>query len=182
MARKLLAKRNNGLPFAERVILAEGQDDVDVVHVLAERLSLPTTEANVAVADCGGKTNLPDYSLLCRRLGIPHLVVMDADASKGARDAHLAKRTQAVRDAVAANGGELIEFAENIETAFGLEHKDHERLIEAADSVDPDLGEPGELSAALRRFLPPGGDGRGGPGSARRAATEAPADERPLRK
>ena len=97
MARKLAAKGNERLPFAWRAILCEGQDDVEAIMTLAERMSIDLRRRNIAIADCGGRDNLPDYIWFCAELGLKYLAVMDADSSKP--DALL--KAQAVRDAVA---------------------------------------------------------------------------------
>jgi predicted ATP-dependent endonuclease of OLD family len=117
MTRKLVAKGNERLPFAWRAILCEGQDDVEAVMTLAERMGVDLRRRNIAVIDCGSRDNLPDYVWFCAELGLKYLAVMDADSSK--RDA-LAK-ARAVREAVTLRqGGELAEFPENLETTFGV--------------------------------------------------------------
>jgi hypothetical protein len=61
MARKLAAKGNERLPFAWRAILCEGQDDVEALMTLSERMDIDLRRRNIAVTDCGGRDNLPDY-------------------------------------------------------------------------------------------------------------------------
>jgi hypothetical protein len=156
ISKKLLAKRNDGLPFAERAILCEGQTDTEVVRIVADRLGLPTAAANVAIADCGGKPSLPDYVRFCAKLGIPHLAIMDMDSSPGGMDPSTPGRNEALREAVAASGklGSLLTFAKDVEGAFGLSAKDNERLLASAGTVSLETGEPGGLAAALKGFLP----------------------------
>jgi hypothetical protein len=117
MARKLAAKGNERLPFAWRAILCEGQDDVEAIMTLAERMSIDLRRCNIAIVDCGSRDNLPDYIWFCSELGLKYLAVMDADTSKP--DAQL--NAQAVREAVRTRrGGELAEYPENLETTFGV--------------------------------------------------------------
>jgi len=117
MARKLAAKGNERLPFAWRVILCEGQDDVEAVTTLAERMDIDLRRHNIAIADCGSRDNLSDYIWFCAELGLKYLVVMDADSSKP--DA--ARKAQAVRDTFSFHQGEaLIEFPENLESTFDV--------------------------------------------------------------
>jgi predicted ATPase len=117
MARKLAAKGNERLPFSWRAILCEGEDDVEAVMTLAEQVNIDLRRRNIAVADCGGRDNLPDYIWFCAELGLKYLALMDADSSKP--DAR--PKAQAVRDAVCARqGGELVEFPENLEATFGV--------------------------------------------------------------
>ncbi len=158
MARKLAAKGNERLPFAWRAILCEGQDDVEAILTLAERMSIDLRRRNIAVTDCGSRDNLPDYVWFCAELGLKYLAVMDADSSKP--DA-LAK-AQAVREAVRTRqGGELTEFPENLETTFGVT-KQKPSLVPAAvrrlpftgDNPDP-AQVPSEvvvLAEAIRRL------------------------------
>lgn len=156
VARKLRSKGNEAIPFAQRVILCEGEDDVAVIRILAERFSLGLSEANVLAVDCGGRENLPDYVALCGGLGIAHLVVMDRDSTKARAAPHLATRAQAVESAVAGAGGlgVLFAFTEDIETAFGLSRKGRASLERAAAAAGLDgVDEPGRLAGALRAFV-----------------------------
>jgi Overcoming lysogenization defect protein-like, TOPRIM domain/AAA domain, putative AbiEii toxin, Type IV TA system len=117
MARKLAAKGNERLPFAWRAILCEGQDDVEALMTLSERMGIDLRRRNIAVTDCGGRDNQPDYVWFCTELGLKYLAVMDADS---ATPAALAK-AQAVRDAVTSRrGGELAEFPVSLEATFGV--------------------------------------------------------------
>jgi hypothetical protein len=117
MIQKLRAKGNERLPFASRAILCEGQDDVEAINALSERMGVDVRRSNIAVTDCAGRENLPYYMWLCCQLGLKYLAVMDADASK----VDALKKAQAVRDAVArCAGGDLFEFPENLEATFGV--------------------------------------------------------------
>jgi predicted ATPase len=81
MARKLAAKGNERLPFAWRAILCEGQDDVEAIMTLTERMGIDLRRRNIAVTDCGSRDNQPDYVWFCAELGLKYLVVMDADSA-----------------------------------------------------------------------------------------------------
>jgi predicted ATP-dependent endonuclease of OLD family len=117
MARKLAAKGNERLPFAWRAILCEGQDDVEALITLAERMGIDLRRRNIAATDCGGRDNIPDYVWFCAELGLKYLAVMDADS---ATPAALAK-AQALRDAVSLRqGGGLAEFPVSLESTFGV--------------------------------------------------------------
>ena len=117
MARKLAAKGNERLPFAWRAILCEGQDDVEALMTLTERMGIDLRRRNIAVTDCGGRENLSDYVWFCAELGLKYLAVMDADSMTP--DA-LAS-AQAVRDAVnLRHRGELAEFPVSLEVTFGV--------------------------------------------------------------
>ena len=117
MARKLVAKGNERLPFAWRAILCEGQDDVEALMTLTERMGIDLRPRNIAVTDYGGRENLPAYVWFCAELGLKYLAVMDADSTTP--DA-LAS-AQAVRDAVnLRHGGELAEFPVSLEVTFGV--------------------------------------------------------------
>lgn len=135
VGRKLAAKGNERLLFVERAVLVEGQDDLDVVRILARRLNLDLEGPDSAVAECGSRDNLPDYIRLCQKLDIVHLAIMDADSTKAVVNASVQKNAQAVRDAVHEGGGRLFEFEEAIEKAFGLEGKDPSRLRQAAEEL-----------------------------------------------
>jgi predicted ATPase len=136
MARKLAAKGNERLPFAWRAILCEGQDDVEAIMALAERMGIDLRRRNIAVADCGSRDNLPDYIWFCAELGLKYLTVMDADSSKP--DA--LPKAQAVRDAVSLrHGGELAEFPENLEATFGVP-KQRPSLVPGAIKALPFTG------------------------------------------
>lgn len=117
MTPKLAAKGNERLPFAWRAILCEGQDDVEALMMLGERMNIDLRRRNIAVTDCGGRENLPDYIWFCTELGLEYLAVMDADSkTPGA-----SRKAQAVRDAVNhRGGGELAEFPIDLETTFGV--------------------------------------------------------------
>jgi energy-coupling factor transporter ATP-binding protein EcfA2 len=117
MSGKLAAKGNERLPFAWRAILCEGEADVQSIMTLAGRMCIDLRRLNIAVADCGGRDNLPGYIWFCAELGLQYLAVMDADTSKP--DA--LPKAQAVRDAVKLRkGGDLAEFPEDLETTFGV--------------------------------------------------------------
>jgi predicted ATPase len=121
MARKLIAKGNERLPFAWRCVLCEGEDDVEAVLTLAEKLGIDLRAQNIAVADCGGRDNQPAYIRFCSALGLRYLTVMDADASKAASQPAVARNVSAVRDAVRNHpDGELAEFPEDLETTLGV--------------------------------------------------------------
>ena len=53
MPRKLAAKSNERLPFAWRATACEGQDDIEAIMTLAERISINLRRLNIAVTDCG---------------------------------------------------------------------------------------------------------------------------------
>jgi hypothetical protein len=155
IARKLRAKGNEGVPFAERVILCEGEGDVAATRGLAERLAVDVDGSNIVVVDCGGKLNLPDYIDFAGRLHIPFLAVMDGDATKCAQQPSLKKRSQAVRSAASRyrGTGTVFSFDENIEHAVGLRVKGVAQLEHAAATVSLRDGEVGRLVRRLRKFL-----------------------------
>ena len=158
MARKLAAKGNERLPFAWRAILCEGQDDVEAVMTLSERMGVDLRRRNIAVTDCGSRDNMPDYVWFCAELGLKYLAVMDADASKP--DA--LPKAQAVRETVILRqGGDLAEFPENLEVTFGVSKQKPSAVPAAIRSLpftgnDPDPTQaPAEvvaLAAAIRRL------------------------------
>jgi predicted ATPase len=117
MTRKLAAKGNERLPFAWRSILCEGQDDVEAIMTLSDRMGIDMRRRNIAVTDCGSRDNLPDYIWFCAELGLRYLAVMDADSTTP--DA--LPKARAVRHAVSRHGGgELAEFPQNLEATFGV--------------------------------------------------------------
>lgn len=133
MARKLAAKGNERLPFAWRAILCEGQDDVEAITTLAERMGIDLRCRNIAVTDCGSRNNLPDYIWFCAELGLKYLAVMDADSATP----DSLPKARAVRDAVSLrHGGELAEFPVNLETTFGV--------------TKPPRGQPSPVPDAIR--------------------------------
>jgi len=158
MARKLAAKGNERLPFAWRAILCEGQDDVEALMTLTERMHVDLRRRNIAVTDCGSRDNIPDYVWFCAELGLKYLAVMDADSTTP--DA--LPKAQAVRDAVNRHrGGELAEFPVSLEVTFGV-LKQRPSLVPAAIRALPLVGDmpdparaPAEvvaLSEAIRRL------------------------------
>lgn len=141
MTKKLVAKGNERLPFAWRAILCEGQDDVAAVTALANRIGIDLRRRNIAVIDCGSRDNLSGYIWFCAELGLTYLAVMDGDASKP--DA--APKAEAVRNAVERHqGGQLVEFPENLETTFGV-IKQRPSVVPAAIAAlafDGDMPDP----------------------------------------
>ena len=112
-----MAKGNERLPFAWRAILCEGQDDVEALITLTERMGIDLRRRNIVITDCGGRDNIPDYVWFCAELGLKYLAVMDADSTTP--DA--LKKAQTVRDAVnLRHGGELAEFPVSLEATFGV--------------------------------------------------------------
>ncbi len=137
MARKLVAKGNERLPFAWRAILCEGQDDVEAFITLSERMGIDLRRRNIAVTDCGSRDNIPDYVWFCAELGLKYLAVMDADSATP--DA--LPKAQAVRDAVKlCHGGELAEFPVSLESTFGVT-KQRPSLVPAAIRALPFAGD-----------------------------------------
>ncbi len=158
IGRKLEAKGNTGLFFVERAILVEGQDDQDVVRILAERLGLEPEGAAWGVVECGGRENLPDYIGLCRGLGITYLAVMDGDATNAAAKKEVRDQVEQVRQAVQEGGGTLFGFQERIEEAFGLSEKNSNELRKKAETVDltserSTRSEIHELCERIKSFL-----------------------------
>jgi hypothetical protein len=170
VARKVGAKGNGDLPFANAAILCEGQDDVAVLRILAARRGYQLDSLSISVADCGGVQNLPDYAKLCSQLGIPYLLVTDGDASKAAHNKRVADRVAQLRAQVQGDSrGCYFAFTEDLEAGLAIPAKGFdsavhtaENLLLAGDDVMPEL--PGLLNA-LDEFI-------------RRAArTESPGDE-----
>jgi energy-coupling factor transporter ATP-binding protein EcfA2 len=158
MGRKLVAKGNERLPFAWRAVMCEGQDDVEAIMTLTERMGIDLRSRNIAVTDCGSRDNIPDYVWFCAELGLKYLAVMDADSATP--DA--LPKAQAVRDAVKLrHGGELAEFPVSLEATFGVT-KQRPSLVPAAirrlpfvgDIPDPvqALPEVVALSEAIQRL------------------------------
>jgi predicted ATP-dependent endonuclease of OLD family len=146
MSRKLMAKGNERLPFAWRSVLCEGEDDVEAIYTLADRLGVGLRGQNIAVADCGGRDNLPDYIRFCAELGLHYLAVMDADTSKGKLNAGVARKAGAVRDAVKKyQNGELVEFPEDMETTLSITKQRPSLVSEAIKAARLDSSGPPEL-------------------------------------
>lgn len=137
MGRKLVAKGNERLPFAWRAILCEGQDDVEAIMTLTQRMCIDLRRRNIAVTDCGSRDNIPDYVWFCAELGLRYLAVMDADSATP----DSLPKAQAVRDAVNRHhGGELAEFPVSLETTFGVT-KQRPSLVPAAIRRLPFIGD-----------------------------------------
>ena len=135
VGRKLEAKGNLRLLFVEQAVLVEGQDDLDVVRILARRLGIDLEGPEATVVECGSRENLPDYIRLCQKLRIVHLAIMDADSTNARVNPSAQENAQAVRDVVREGCGRLFEFEQAIEQAFGLEKKDPPRLRRRAEEV-----------------------------------------------
>jgi energy-coupling factor transporter ATP-binding protein EcfA2 len=121
MVPKLRQTGNERIAFASKVVLTEGKIDQAGLRSLAEASKIDIDGSNIAVVDCSGRENIPDYARFCAGLGLKYLAVQDGDAGKP--DA--AKGVAAVRTAVAESElGTLFEFAEDIETALGDVEKD----------------------------------------------------------
>ena len=157
LSKKLLAKGNEGLPFAWRAILCEGETDVEAVRVLAQRIGADLDGLNVAVLDCGSRDNLPDYVQLCGALGVAFLAVMDADGAKATKDPAVKRNVAAVRNAVKlAPRGQLVEFAQDIEHALDVAKKKPSLVADAMRTVPLEEGCPVEvarLAAGLRQLV-----------------------------
>jgi predicted ATP-dependent endonuclease of OLD family len=146
MSRKLLAKGNERLPFAWRCVLCEGEVDVEAILCLADRLGIGLRAQNIAVADCGGRDNLPDYIRFCSELGLTYLAVMDADSGKGVE-----RKAAAVREtAMNYPDGELVEFPEDLETTLGVRKERPSVVPEAIRTVALDSSGPGRDRRACR--------------------------------
>ncbi len=156
LSKKLVAKGNEGLPFAWKVVLCEGRTDVDAVHVLANRIQLDLDLLNIPVVDCGSRDNLPDYIALSGALGIPFLVLMDGDASKAAANAAVRRNVKAVRDAVQRNQrGCLVEFPEDIETTLDVNKQQPSLVPLILERIDLDTCpiEVADLVTRLRALV-----------------------------
>ncbi len=156
LAKKIVAKGNEGLPFASRAVLCEGETDVAAVRALAARARLALDEQNVAVLDCGGRENLPDYIRFCAALGIRVLVVMDGDSTKAQANRKTKQNVERVRQA--ARGAEtrvqIFEFTEDLETTLKVETKDVQVIVKACETVDLDRNTViNALIDKLRAFL-----------------------------
>jgi hypothetical protein len=156
VSKKLVAKGNEGLPFAWKVVLCEGESDVDAVHALARRIQLDLNLLNIAVVDCGSRDNLPDYVALSDALGIPFLALMDGDALKASANVAVNRKVKAVREAVQrSQRGCLVEFPENIETTL-LVNKQRPSLIpKALEKINLDTCpiEVADLVTRLRELV-----------------------------
>jgi predicted ATPase len=136
VAPKLRAKGNERLPYSWRTVLCEGQFDVIVVRAIAELLHIDLDGRNISIIDCGGRSNLPDYIILAGQLGIPTLVVADADSTKASAKPEVKKQVDSVRNTVTAEiMARLVEFPEDPETTFKVP-KVADALEKAAQSVD----------------------------------------------
>lgn len=146
LSKKLVAKGNEGLPFAWKAVLCEGETDVEAIRALAERLDLDLDLLNIAVIDSGGRDNLPDYVRFCSSLGIPFLAIMDGDTAKAVKNPAVKKNAQAVRAAVAkAPLGRLVEFREDIESALGVTKQKSSLVASALQTVRLDGSGPVEI-------------------------------------
>lgn len=156
VARKLAAKGNERLLFVGRAVLVEGEDDRDVLQILAEGLGLGIETPDCALLECGGRGNLPDYISLCGALGIAHFVLMDGDSTKARRAKGVQRHVDQVREAIESTHGTLFEFEEAIEQAFGLSEKNPEELRKRAANWhrrDSSYPEVTKLISRLERFL-----------------------------
>ena len=158
VARKVGAKGNGDMPFSNRVILCEGQDDVAVVRVLAKRLGLALDAWSITVADCGGAASLPDYASFCSQLNIPYLVVADGDARKAAENPRLKQRIENLRSQVEEDRlGSYFAFVEDLEAGFEMSSKGLPHAVEAAEAAvlegSDALPEVAALVVALRAFV-----------------------------
>lgn len=142
LAAKLAAKGNEHVLFAEGAVICEGQDDIAVVRILAERSGIQLDDHSITMLDCGGRENIPAHVRLCQQLGIPYVAIMDGDQTKAAAKTEVAQQVQAVHDAVHEGGGTLVELEEDIEHVFGLEKKDSNSKILCKEAQTVDLGAP----------------------------------------
>jgi len=157
ISKKLTAKGNEGLPFARRAFLCEGETDVTAVRLIAARLNVDLDSTNIAVTDCGSRDNQPDYIDFCVALGIPFIVLMDGDASKAATDRSVQHNAQTVRDAVNAQPflGALVEFPEDIETSFNVRKQRRSLVPAAIAKLDLTASKPREIAllvSIVRKF------------------------------
>ena len=123
------------------------------VRALAGKMDVNLRRLNIAVTDCGGRDNLPDYIWFCSQLGLPYLAAMDADAATPDAQA----QAQAARDAVSTHqGGELFEFPENLETTFGVTkpRRGPSKVAEAISRLPFDEGmpDPGSTAAEVTQL------------------------------
>lgn len=139
---KLRQTGNERIAFASGVVLTEGKFDQVGIRTLVDQAKLDLDGYNIAIIDCDGRENIPDYARFCAGLGLRYLAIQDGDASKP--DA--AQGVQAVRDAVGESSlGALFEFPENIETTLGGVKKDSRAISDAARKFASQL----ELSSEI---------------------------------
>lgn len=81
--------------FAQAVVLVEGQTERLSLPFIFRALGHDPDAEGIAIVEAGGKSNLPLAARLLRQLGIPFVVVFDADrgAASAALDAEIRKAT-----------------------------------------------------------------------------------------
>jgi predicted ATP-dependent endonuclease of OLD family len=65
--------------FARKALLTEGYGDRIAALLIAEKLDLDLDAEGVVIVDCGGKAGIELVLLVCRALGVPFVVLHDAD-------------------------------------------------------------------------------------------------------
>jgi predicted ATPase len=149
IAPKLRRLGNERIAFASSVVLAEGKIDQAAIQALADQTNLDLDGHNVAIIDCDGRDNIPDYVRFCTDLRLRFLAIQDGDAGKP--DA--ASGVQAVREAVSESSiGTLFEFPEDIESTLGGVKKDVQTVCEAMRAAAIQSEIPAEV-AKLREML-----------------------------
>lgn len=99
--------------FAEVVVLVEGQTERLALPFIFGALGHDPDAEGIAIVEVGGKSNLPLAARLLRQLGIPFLVVFDADrgAVSAALDAEIRR---------AAGSAPLIRLEPDFEAVAGI--------------------------------------------------------------
>jgi predicted ATPase len=139
--------------LARAVVLVEGLTEKLVLPFVFSALGYDVDREAISIVECGGKSNLPLFSRICRATGVPFVVVHDSDRQKSGR---LAPAEQALNALIAETAGpeRVVVLDPDFEAVAGLRghrRKPERAWREFAERTAADM--PGELVAVAERAL-----------------------------
>lgn len=129
--------------FARTVVLVEGQTERIALPLVFRALGHEPDAEGIAIAEVGGKSNIPLAAQLLRQLGIPFVVVFDADRGPASR-----ALDERIRQAAA--GAPVVRLDPDFEAVTGLSTHD-DKVFQAWRRFA--AGEAPRIPAALRRIV-----------------------------
>jgi len=150
----------NEVVFASKALLTEGYGDRIAALLIAEKLGFDLDAEGAIVVDCGGKAGIELVLRVCRALGIPFVVLHDADIRHADAISDPEKRKKQEQEnkaerekndrikAAAGNIGRIYVITPSLEDVLGIARDASDkprRIAEALGKVEladvkPDLG------------------------------------------
>ncbi len=147
--------------LSRATILVEGLTEKVGFPYIFAALGHDADREAISVIECGGKTNMPLFVEICKRVGVPYVVVHDSDAKRDGKptpgEAHLNSLI-----AAAAGKDRTVMLDPDFEGALGLHRKSrkpaqawHYLSQAKADEIPEPLKKAVELALDIARPGPP---------------------------